>query len=192
VTAAPTTIPASGGTSTSTITVTVRDGSGVAIPGATVTLSSTGTGNTITPATATSSASGVATFSFSSTAAETKTLTATANGTAITQTATVTVTVASASAAETTANVPDGERNVLTIFTVQARDAFSNNLRTSGGRVTATVAGKNAGKPVTITDNNNGTYRGSYLPTASGHGADFISIFLEGTPIGGSPYTSNL
>ena len=192
VTAAPPSIPASAGTSTSTITVTVRDAAGAAIPNATVTLSSTGTGNTIAPATAASNASGVATFTFSSTVAEPKTLTATANGTAITQTATVTVTVASASAAQSTATVPDGTRNVLTVFTVQVRDAFANNLRTSGGRVTATVSGKNEGKTVTVTDNNNGTYRGSYTPTASGHGVDLINIFLEGTPIGGSPYTSNL
>jgi hypothetical protein len=81
---------------------------------------------------------------------------------------------------------------VLTVFTVQLRDAFANELRTSGGQVTATVSGKNAGRIVTVVDNNNGTYQGSYTPTASGHGTDFISIFLEGTPIGGSPYTSNL
>jgi hypothetical protein len=81
---------------------------------------------------------------------------------------------------------------VLTIFTVQLRDAFANDLWTSGGQVTATVSGKNPGKTVTIVDNNDGTYQGSYTPTASGHGTDFISIFLNGTPIGGSPYTSNL
>lgn len=192
VTAAPTSIVASAGTTTSTVTVTVRDGSGVAIPNATVTLSSTGTGNTITPASATSNASGVATFAFSSTVAEAKTLTASANGTAITQTAAVTVTPASASPAMSSAIVPDGIRNELTVFTVQLRDAFTNNLRTSGGQVTATVTGKNAGRTVTVVDNSDGTYRGSYTPTASGHGTDFVNIFLNGTPIGGSPYTSLL
>ena len=192
VTADPATITASDGTSASTITVTVRDASGTAIPNAGVTLSATGSGNSITPATAATDASGVATFAFSSTVAETKTLTATANGTAIDQTATVSVTPASPSAAQSSADVPDGDRNKFTNFTVQLRDAFANNLRRSGGFVTATVSGKNAGALVVILDNLNGTYRGSYLPTASGHGVDLINIFLDGTPIGGSPYTSNL
>ena len=192
VSASPTTIPASDGTSTTTVTVTVRDGSGAAIPNATVTLSATGSGNTITPATATSDASGVATFAFSSTVAETKTLTATANGTAIDQAETVTVTAAAPSAAQSSADVPNGHRDRLTTFTVQLRDAYANNLRRSGGFVTATVSGKNEGALVVILDNLNGTYRGSYLPTASGHGVDLISVFLNGTPIGGSPYTSNL
>jgi hypothetical protein len=88
--------------------------------------------------------------------------------------------------------VPNGVRNQFTIFTVQLRDEFANDLRRSGGFVTATVSGKNAGALVVILDNLNGTYRGSYLPTASGHGVDLVSIFLDGTPIGGSPYTSNL
>jgi protocatechuate 3,4-dioxygenase beta subunit len=193
VTANPTTISASDGSVTSTVTVTVLDGSGAAIPSATVTLSATGSGNAITPASATSDGSGEATFAFSSTVAESKTLSATANGTPIHETATVTVTSAAASAEQSTANVPkSGTRNKLTTFTVQLRDAFANRLRQSGGLVTAFVTGHNAGALVVILDNLNGTYKGTYLPTASGHGTDFINILLEGTPIGGSPYASNL
>ena len=192
VSADPTTIAASDGSVTSAVTVTVRDASGQPIAGAAVTLAASGTGNSVAPAQATSDASGVATFQFSSTVAETKTLTATANGTPIDQTATVTVDAGGASAVQSSANVPKGERNRLTIFTVQLRDAFRNLLHTSGGTVTASIDGKNAGAPVTVVDNDDGTYRGSYTPTASGHGADLVNIYLEGTPIGGSPYTSNL
>jgi adhesin/invasin len=193
VTADPTTIPASTGDFTSTVTVTVLDDNGLPVSGSTVTLTSSGTGNAITPASAVSDASGVATFTFSSTVAETKTLTATAGGTTITQTATVTVTAASPSAQQSSANVPDGTRNQLTVFTVQLRDMFRNLLTRSGGTVTASVTGKNAGAPVTVVDNSNGTYTGSYTPTAPGNGGtDYINILLEGTPIGGSPYVSNL
>jgi len=173
--------------------VTVLDDNGSPVSGSTVTLSASGTGNTIAPVSAVSDASGVATFSFSSTVAETKTLTATADGTTITQTATVTVTAASPSAQQSSANVPDGTRSQLTVFTVQLRDMFRNALTGSGGTVTASVTGKNAGAPVSVVDNSNGTYTGSYTPTAPGNGGtDYVNIFLEGTPIGGSPYISNL
>jgi adhesin/invasin len=193
VTADPTTIPASTGDLTSTVTVTVLDDNGAPVSGSTVTLTSSGTGNSIAPVSAVSNASGVATFTFSSTVAETKTLTATADGTTITQTATVTVTAASPSAQQSSANVPNGARNELTVFTVQLRDLFRNALTRSGGTVTASVTGKNQGAPVTVLDNSNGTYTGSYTPTAPGNGGtDYVNIFLEGTPIGGSPYISNL
>ena len=193
VTADPTTIEASAGTVTSAVTVTVLDDNGQPVAGAAVTLSSTGTGNTIAPASAVSNSSGIATFSFSSTVAETKTLTATAAGTAITQTATVTVTATSASAAQSSAVVPNGTRDQLTIFTVQLRDLFRNVLTRSGGTVTANITGKNLGAPVTVVDNSDGTYTGSYTPRAPGNGGtDYVNILLEGTPIGGSPYISNL
>lgn len=90
VTAAPTSIRVS--TGSSTITVTVKDESGAPISGATVVLSATGDGNSLTQPSATTNASGVATGTLSSTVAEAKTVTATANGTPITQTATVEVT----------------------------------------------------------------------------------------------------
>jgi hypothetical protein len=90
VTADPTSIQASSGSST--ITVTVKDESGAPIGGATVVLSTSGDGNTLTQPSGPTDASGVATGTLSSSVAETKTVTATANGTAITQTATVEVT----------------------------------------------------------------------------------------------------
>ena len=105
----------------------------------------------------------------------------------------MTVTASAPSAQQSSANVPNGMRNQLTVFTVQLRDMFQNALTRSGGTVTASVTGKNDGAPVTVVDNSNGTYTGSYTPTAPGNGGtDYINILLEGTPIGGSPYTSNL
>jgi Filamin/ABP280 repeat. len=105
----------------------------------------------------------------------------------------VTVTAASPSAQQSSANVPNGTRDQLTVFTVQLRDLFRNALTRSGGTVTATITGKNLGAPVTVVDNTDGTYTGSYTPRArGGGGTDYVNIFLEGTPIGGSPYISNL
>jgi uncharacterized protein YjiK len=90
VTANPTSIAASSGSST--ITVTVKDQSGAAMSGVTVVLSATGDGNSLTQPAGATNSSGVATGTLSSTVVGTKTVSATANGTAITQTATVEVT----------------------------------------------------------------------------------------------------
>ncbi|HVH68130.1 MAG TPA: Ig-like domain-containing protein, partial [Gemmatimonadales bacterium] len=93
VSAAPSTITASSGTSTATITVTVKDQFGNAVSGASVQLAATPTtGNTLTQPAGATNTSGDAAGTLSSTKAETKTITATVSGTVVvTQTATVTV-----------------------------------------------------------------------------------------------------
>ncbi len=190
VSVAPASIVASSGASTATVTVTVRDAAGQPVSGATVTLAATGTGNAITPASALSGANGTAAFGISSTVAQTKTVTATAGGVTVAQTGQLVVTAGAASAAQSDASVPGGKRNQLTIFSVQLRDAFDNDLSTSGGSVTASVSGKNAGKLVLIFDHGDGTYTGAYTPTSTG--TDMVDIRLNGTPIGGSPYQSKV
>lgn len=190
VAVSPGTITASSGGSASTVTVTVRDASGVPLPSVSVSLAATGGSNAINPASATSNASGVASFRLTSTKAELKTITATAGGVTVAQTGAVTVQPGAASAAQSTASVPDGRRNHDTIFSVQTRDSFGNPLTTTAGAVNALVTGRNFGKPVTITDNDDGTYTGMYRPTASG--TDSINILLGLVPIGGSPYSSTV
>jgi invasin-like protein/Big-like domain-containing protein/calcineurin-like phosphoesterase family protein len=81
-------------TGTSTITVTVRDLSGNPVSGATVVLAATGSGNTLTQPASPTNSSGVATGTLRSTVTGTKTVSATANGVSITQSATVTVSAA--------------------------------------------------------------------------------------------------
>ena len=177
VTAAPATVPASAGTSTSTITVTVRDAAGAAIPNATVTLELDGDREHHYAGDGSQQCVGGGDVHLQLDRRRAEDAHRDGQRHRHHPDRHGDRTVASASAAESTAAVPDGTRNVLTVFTVQLRDTFANNLRTSGGRVTATVSGKNEGKTVTITDNNNGTYRGGYTPTASGHGVDLINIF---------------
>jgi N-acetylneuraminic acid mutarotase len=90
ISANPTSMVASSGTST--ITVAARDGNGNPIPGLTVVLAATGSGNTLTQPGSPTDASGQTTGTLRSTVAEDKTVSATIDGTAVTQTATVTVT----------------------------------------------------------------------------------------------------
>ena len=128
VSAAPTTITASNGSSQSTITVTARDAFGNPIAGATVVLAATGTGNTLTQPAGTTSASGVATGTLSSTVAEIKTVSATVDGLGITQTAAVTVDPAAAAQLLFTQQPTDEADNtaISPPVHVSVRDQFGN------------------------------------------------------------------
>ena len=172
-----------------TITVTLRNSAGTPADGIPVTLTATGTGNTIAPAQATTDANGVATFTFSSTVAEAKSISATAAGVTLGP-VTVTVDAAAMSAAKSTAAVPNGKRNQVTVMTVTARDALGNTLTRGGAFVTGTVSGKNSGALVLPADNGDGTYTLRYMPLSRGD--DFITIRANGTTIAGSPYKSKV
>ena len=92
-----------------------------------------------------------------------------------------------ASAAQSTATVlPSSAPAGTTVnVTVQARDALGNDLTSGGATVTVSVGGANPGA-LAVTDQNDGTYTASYTPTAAG--ADNLTIMLNGSGIGGSPY----
>jgi hypothetical protein len=92
------------------------------------------------------------------------------------------------SAPQSTATVPPGNAGSVTTIVVQARDAFGNNLTTGGSVVAATVTGENAAAVVTVVDNLDGTYTGTYTPVTTG--TDSLTITLDAIEIGGSPYTS--
>lgn len=97
-------------------------------------------------------------------------------------------------AAQSSAVVPStvlvGE--VVSMF-VEVRDALGNGVPFGGDVVSATVSGANAGAPVAIVDNDDGTYWATY--TAASPGADQVDIVLDRQDIiapgsiGGSPYT---
>jgi hypothetical protein len=76
-----------------------------------------------------------------------------------------------------------------TPITVQARDQFGNALTTGGSDVEVTVSGTNTAN-ANVTDNGDGSYTATYLPSAPG--ADTITITLDGGQISGSPFTSNV
>ncbi|NUQ00247.1 MAG: hypothetical protein HUU35_10375, partial [Armatimonadetes bacterium] len=98
------------------------------------------------------------------------------------------VSPAAADPAHCSAVVPAGTAGAPTVCTVTVRDA-NDNVRTAGGdSVAATIAGANAGSPVTVTDNADGTYSLSYTPTVSG--TDQVAITVDGQAIAGSPFSS--
>lgn len=101
------------------------------------------------------------------------------------------LTPGAASPGQSTANVPSkGKQDKQTVITVQARDQSGNALVTGGSTVGMTVSGKNSAGPLTATDNGDGSYTVSYTPTRKGN--DDIDITLDGVPIAGSPFTSDV
>jgi protocatechuate 3,4-dioxygenase beta subunit len=164
VSAAPTTITASNGSSASTITVTVRDALGNPIQGASVVLSATPiTGNALTQPVGTTNASGVATGTLSSTEAESKTVSATAQVGAgpivsITQTAGVTVNPAAPSAAQSSVSAAPGtitasNGSSTSTITVTVRDAFANPIQGASVVLSATpITGNALSQPVGTTN----------------------------------------
>jgi hypothetical protein len=189
VTAAPTTIGASSGSSASVITVTVRDEFGNPVPGVEVSLSASGSGNTLVQPTEVTNAAGVTTGRLSATGVGAHVVSAIAGETAITQTATVTVSAGPPVAGNSSASVPaTGTSAVVTTMSIQLKDAIGNLVADAAGSIGVAVNGPNSGAAVGIEDQGGGQYRATYTPTATGN--DLVEIRVGGTPIPGSPFTS--
>ena len=185
VSAAPTTITASNGSSTSTITITARDAGSNPIQGATVVLSATGSGNTLTQPIGTTNASGVATGTLSSTNAAAKVVSATINTVAISQTATVTVSPAGVSAAQSTVSaapttITASNGASASTITITARDAFSNPIQGAIVVLAATGTGNTLTQP-SGTTNASGVVTGNLSSTDAG--AKVVSATINGVAV---------
>ncbi|HEY2804593.1 MAG TPA: Ig-like domain-containing protein [Gemmatimonadales bacterium] len=155
VTASPSAIAPSSGSSIATITVTVRDSAGSTISGATVTLTATGTGNTLSQPPDTTDTGGQATGAISSTFAEGKVITAKVNGTVIlVQKDTVNVSNATATQiGVSTHTVAVANASFSTQPTVDIRDGFGNRVPGATNPVTVTLISGNgtlSGSPTTV------------------------------------------
>ncbi|MFO8174904.1 MAG: filamin/ABP280 repeat domain-containing protein [Longimicrobiales bacterium] len=101
-----------------------------------------------------------------------------------------TVRVGPLSPVHCTGFVADGTSGEATNIVVQARDKGGNPLTSGGATVVVTVSGANNAGALDVTDLDNGTYTASYSPVAAG--TDYIAIAVDGTPIGGSPFSSRI
>ena len=174
-----------------TITVTALDAAGFPVFGQTVTVSVSGGGNTVNQPAGPTDANGVATATLTSTKAESKTISAHIGSVSVQQTATVIVTAGPPSPVNTTAHVPNGKPLRITTITITTEDAFGNRLTSGGyaGQFSVTITGANQATP-NVADQGNGTYTASYLPLFKGN--DQVDITLNGVPIKGSPYQSQV
>jgi adhesin/invasin len=174
------------------IVVQARDATGnpVSAGGETVVMTVSGVNNAGTLA-VTDQGDGTYTASYTPTLAGTDTVAITMNGTAISGSPyTSTVGAGGAVPAQSTATVPNGAPGLPTQIVVQARDAYGNPVSTGGETVAMTVSGANNPGALTVTDQANGTYTASYTPTLAG--TDAVAITMNGTAIGGSPFTSTV
>eukprot|EP00026_Physarum_polycephalum_P002538 Phypoly_transcript_02545.p1 GENE.Phypoly_transcript_02545~~Phypoly_transcript_02545.p1 ORF type:complete len:888 (+),score=160.21 Phypoly_transcript_02545:83-2746(+) len=78
--------------------------------------------------------------------------------------------------------------NKPAVFTITARDSKAQNLNHGGDKFTAQAIRQADGKsfPVTVDDNDDGTYTAVYHPVASG--PHNVEILLRGKPISGAPH----
>jgi hypothetical protein len=91
------------------------------------------------------------------------------------------------SPAQSTATVPNGEKDVPTFIMIYARDADGRRRTTGGDTPAGTVTGA-VTATITWTDLDNGSYRGQYTPTATGTVVTVLT--LNGTPVKNSPFTT--
>lgn len=183
-------VPASGSVgNATTISIQARDGNGNALTlgGANVVVTISGA-NSTSPLVV-DEADGTYTASYSPAATGTDNVTITVNASHIDGSPfTTTVSAGAPEASETTAEVPgSGTAGSNTTITVTARDENGNVLAVGGASVVVSVAGVNTANP-TVTDNGDGTYSTTYIPTTSG--TDNVAITMNGVAIGGSPFTT--
>ena len=170
--------------------VIVTDGSGNPVQGVSVTFAVGANSGSITGANQVTNVNGVAVVGSwrVDTLAGTNTLTATSAGLAGSPvTFTATGTPGGANALHSIASVPAGTAGSPTTISIQARDVFNNNRTTGGANFTVAITGANTATGV-VTDNGDGTYTATYTPAVAG--TDIVTIRLNGTQIGGSPFNS--
>jgi adhesin/invasin len=185
LTADPSSIPITGGSST--ITVTALDAFDNPISGATVVLAATGGGNTLVQP-GTTNGSGVATGTLSSTELGDHVISATINGTAITQTATVSATPGQPTAGTSSASVPNGTAGAATAVQIQLKDELGNPVPGAASAISVQISGANSIANVPATDNGGGNYVASYTPIVAG--VDQVDVRVNGAPVPGSPFAS--
>jgi adhesin/invasin len=188
VSAAPTTITASGGSSKSTITVTARDAFDNPIPGLAVTLSASGSGTTLTQPASPTGTNGTTTGLLSATTPGNSVVSATIAGTPVTQTATVTISPGAPSAAQSSATVPAGTAGKGTVLEIRLKDAQGNDVPGQASAIAVSVSGANARGSVGASDQGGGRYIATYTPEKAG--TDQVQVKVSGTAIPGSPFAS--
>jgi hypothetical protein len=190
VSAAPTTITASGGSSRSTITVTARDAFDNPVPDLAVTLSAIGTGSTLTQPASPTGSNGSTTGLLSATTPGNPVVSATIAGTAVTQTATVTVSPGVPSAAHSSATVPAGTAGKGTALEIRLKDAEGNDVPGEAGAIAVSVSGANSRGSISASDQGGGRYTATYTPERAG--TDQVQVKVSGTAVPGSPFASTV
>jgi hypothetical protein len=93
--------------------------------------------------------------------------------------------LASASSASVPAN---GIAGASTAITVRVEDAFGTPVEGATGEIAISIAGANPASDLAVTDQGDGAYSASYIPTLTG--TDQVDVRVNGEAVPGSPFTS--
>jgi hypothetical protein len=88
------------------------------------------------------------------------------------------------------AEVPDGVAGEETVIVITVLDQFDNPVNNAAENISVSVSGSNSASPAVTETDSPGIYESGYTPLLIG--TDNIEIELNGTPIDGSPYESNV
>ncbi|WP_340104355.1 filamin/ABP280 repeat domain-containing protein [Rhodohalobacter sp. 8-1] len=88
------------------------------------------------------------------------------------------------------ATVADGVAGQETVITIRVRDRFGNNIRNASDDLSVVVSGGNSVAPSVSEGGSAGLYTASYIPEIAGK--DQIAVQLDGEPIDGSPFESDV
>jgi len=177
------------------ITITVRDAFGNPVPGEIGNLSIRVSGGPNAGTNFTSiTANGDGTYSTSYTPVSSGSdmITITLSGTGISGSPfTSNVSSGDSSIDRTMADVPDGKVGEETLITITVRDKFGNPVTGVADALSLSITGANENVGFSgITDNGDGTYSVTYIPTRPGN--DQIRITLNGNEIFGNPFTTEV
>jgi hypothetical protein len=87
------------------------------------------------------------------------------------------------------ASVPNGTAGSATTVSIQLEDEFGTRISGTAQAISARVEGANPGG-LSVTELGNGSYSATYTPTLVG--LDRVLVHVNGTPVGGSPFTSEV
>lgn len=82
-----------------------------------------------------------------------------------------------------------GTAGTATAIAVSLKDSKGKRIKTGGDRVVVAVTGANRERPE-VADVGNGTYTATYTPIVAG--TDRLAITLNGVPVGGSPFVTEV
>jgi hypothetical protein len=86
--------------------------------------------------------------------------------------------------------VPNGQEDVATLVSIELRDEEGGIFTGETASPAIEVSGRNAGAATGVTRNSDGTFTGSYTPTALG--MDTLRLTHEGSALPGGPFPSRV
>ena len=88
------------------------------------------------------------------------------------------------------ASVPNGTAGAEVRVAIQLEDEFGTEIEDASEAIRVRIEGPNAAAEVTVRDRGDGAYSGVYTPTIAG--TDRVTVEVNGTPVGESPFASQV